>query len=428
MLRANVTLLYLGRSAVHSTMFTGDGLRVMAGSDDGVVRSWDMATSKHLFSLRGATDYVRAQAASPASKHIWATGSYDRRARIYDLRTRKILFTLEHGSQIDDLVLCPGGAQAITVGGTDIKVWDFFAGGKLVANLHSHAKAVTCCALSADGDCLLTGGLDGYVKVHDWSRHQVISSMAFDSQVLSLAVAPKGRRIAVGLVDGTIEFRSKKDETLTASALSDDPGKQLALLPRPTGALKERLFEGWGRGFMKAKRRTGPNPGSLRYYMRGQNQGPTDDRDVVIAKRRRSGLGTHDVLLRKFRYGDALDSVLSSRPRRMNVTHSVLLELIARNGLRAALGGRDAARLVAILAVICKNIAKPRYTAVLVHLADIVLDMYGDVFGGDANGNTVDAWLIRLRETIKSEIGTIRRLCQLQGMLAIVGSATAAHH
>jgi U3 small nucleolar RNA-associated protein 15 len=410
---------------VHSSMFTADGLRVMAGSDDGVVRGWDLGTSKHLFSLRGATDYVRAQAPSPASKHIWAVGSYDRQARIYDLRTRKVLFTLDHGSQIDGLVLCPGGAQAVTVGGTDVKVWDFFAGGKVVANLHSHAKAVTCCALSAEGDCLLTGGLDGYVKIHDLSSLQVLSSMAFDSQVLSLAVAPKGRRVAVGLVDGTIEFRSKKVEFGAGAPSAGEPGTQSGrLAPEASGALKERMFEGWGRGFQKPKRKAGPNPGSLRYYMRGQNQGPTDDRDIVIAKRRRSGLGNHDVLLRKFAYSETLDSVLALRPQRMNVTHAVLLELIARNGLRAALAGRDASSLSALLAVICKNIAKPRYAPVLVHLSDIVLDMYGDSFGGEASGNTIDAWLIRFREKLKSEIATIRRLCHLQGMLAIVGAAT----
>jgi U3 small nucleolar RNA-associated protein 15 len=409
--------------AVHSSLFSADGLRIMTGSDDGTVKSWDLATGKQVFSLKGATDYIRAQAASPASKHIWATGSYDRHARIYDLRTRNILFTLDHGSQVDKVILLPGGARAITIGGPEVKVWDFFAGGRMVVNLRNHAKAVTCGALSSSGDRLLTGGLDGQVKVHDASSFDLITSMSFDAQVLALAVSPQGNRIAVGLVDGTVDIRARKADLVTPASIPNGSSDEPALLPQQQGALKERLFEGWGRGFEKPKRK-GPNPGSLRYYLRGEREGPTDSRDVIVAKRRRTRLKTHDVLLRKFAYGEALDAALAGRS--VKVAASVLEELIARDGLRAALAGRDALGLRPVLSLVSKRVNDAAYAPLLTRVAETIIDVYADVLGRESGPDSIDSWLRKILSSVKREVAVIRELCNLQGMLSVVGSSIQA--
>jgi U3 small nucleolar RNA-associated protein 15 len=418
------------RSAVHSSLFTADGLRVMTGCDDGIVRAWDLGTSKQLFSLRGSADYVRAQSASPASRHIWATGSYDRRARVYDLRTRQALFTLDHGSQVDQVILLPGGSRAVTLGGPELKVWDFFAGGKMVGCLRNHAKAITCGALSAGGEYLLTGGLDGQVKVHDASSLDLISSMSFGGQVLSLAVAPQSNRIAVGLVDGTVDVRAQRGSRGAAAAMPGGAGGGLGdeptLVPQQTGALKERLFDGWGRGFEKPKRKD-YNPGSMRYYLRGQSAKPTDDRDVVVRKRRRTGLKTHDVLLKKFAYGEALDSVMAEKwtSRRARVAVSLVEELVARDGLRAALSGRNASTLEPVLALVCSKIADPTHSTLLSHLANTVLDMYGHIFGRKSRGDGVDGLLFKIRAKVEREVETLRQLASVQGMLEMLPLVTS---
>lgn len=404
---------------------------MLSGCDDGIVRAWDLGTSKQLFSLRGSADYIRTQASSPTSKHIWATGSYDRRARIYDLRTRELLFTLDHGHQVDQILLLHGGSRAITIGGPEVKVWDFFSGGTCAATLRNHAKAVTCGALNSAGDRLLTGGLDGHVKIYDISNLDLLSSASFGGQVLSLAVTPQDNRIAVGLVDGTVDIRTRKNVTTaipnspTALAsgglISDEP----SLLPQSTGALKERLFDGWGRGFEKPKRNE-PRPGTMRYFLRGQSAKPTDDRDVVVRKRRRTGLKDHDVLLRKFAYGEALDSVLikdwhSKRgPKKALVAFSVIEELVARDGLRAALAGRDASTLEPILSLITRNVDDPSHASMLAHLTEAVLDMYGGLFGQSEKGQSIDGLLFKILVKVKRQVEITRQLSIMQGMVEML--------
>lgn len=409
-------------SAVHSSLFTPDGLRVMTGCDDGIVRGWDIATSKLLFTLRGSADYVRTQASSPVSRHVWATGSYDRRARVYDLRTRKMLFTLDHGSQVDQVLLLPGGSRAVTLGGPDAKVWDFFAGGKLVGHLRNHAKAVTCGSLSTDGRHVLTGGLDGEVKVHDAGSLEMVSSMSFAGQVLSVAVAPQNVRVAVGLIDGTIDVRTQAGKrnpalTLPASNIGDEP----VFLPQQKGALKERLFDGWGRGFEKQKRKDF-NPGSMRYYLRGASAKPSDDRDVVVMRRKRSKLKKHDRLLQRFSYGEALDSVMVKNWHlvRTKLAVSVIEELIARDGLRLALSNRIPRTLEPVLHLLFCRIADPFFSNTLCHVLDIVLDLYAGMFGNCAENEGIDAQLWKIKEKVHDEVGTIRQLCSIQGMLDLL--------
>lgn len=408
---------------MHSSLFTPDGLRVMTGCDDGVVRAWDIATSKQLFTLRGSADYIRTQTPSPASRHVWATGSYDRRARIYDLRTRKVLFTLDHGSQVDQVLLLPGGSRAITLGGPDVKVWDFFSGGKMVGHLKNHAKAVTCGSLSTDGGHILTGGLDGEVKVHDSGSLELVSSISFPGQVLSLAVGPQNSRIAVGLIDGTIDVRAKsgkRNPALTLPAcnmIGDDP----VLVPQQKGALKERLFDGWGRGFEKEKRKQ-YNPGSMRYYLRGAGAKPTDNRDIVVTKQVRTKLNKHDRLLQRFSYGEALDSVMVKKwnLHRTRVAVSVIEELIARDGLRLALANRIPRMLEPILHLLFCKISDPLFSGVLCHVLDNLLDIYAGTFGNCAKDDGIDALVVKIKRKVHDEVSTIHQLCLIQGMLELL--------
>lgn len=396
----------------------------MTGCDDGIVRGWDIATSKLLFTLRGSADYVRTQAPSPVSRHVWATGSYDRRARVYDLRSRKVLFTLDHGSQVDQILLLPGGSRAVTLGGPDVKVWDFFSGGKMVGQLSNHAKAVTCGALSTDGGHILTGGLDGEVKVHDSGSLEMVSSMSFAGQVLSVAVAPQNSRVAVGLIDGTIDVRAqsgKRNPALTLPAsnmIGDDP----VFVPQQKGALKERLFDGWGRGFEKEKRKH-YNPGSMRYYLRGASAKPSDNRDVVVTKKKeRKKLKKHDRLLQRFSYGEALDSVMVKKwsLQRTKLAVAVIEELIARDGLRLALSNRIPRTLEPILCLLFCRIADPFFSKTLCHVLENVLDLYAGMFGNCSKDDGIDGLLAKIKGKVHDEVVTIRQLCSIQGMVDLL--------
>mmetsp|Transcript_29800 Transcript_29800/g.114411 ORF Transcript_29800/g.114411 Transcript_29800/m.114411 type:complete len:152 (+) Transcript_29800:609-1064(+) len=82
--------------AIRTSQFSMDGLRVLTGSDDKTVKLWDLPTGREMAELGGHEDYVRAQSRVKVSPHLWATGCYDHKLRLFDLRTQKAIFTLNH--------------------------------------------------------------------------------------------------------------------------------------------------------------------------------------------------------------------------------------------------------------------------------------------------------------------------------------------
>lgn len=380
----------------------------MTGSDDKIVKAWDLATSKCLVSLTDATDYVRCQNASPASQHVWMVGSFDRKARLYDLRSSKAIFTLDHTFPVDDVHVLPGGARAITIGGTDARVWDFFAGGKVIHRFACHAKAVTSGAVDADGRTFATAGLDGNVKVHDLATFQTKGVMSFGSEIMSLDLSPDGVKYAAGMIDGHVEVRSVKSSKRHVSSVPESTRR------------KEPEFQGWGRGFEKVDSEpTGPRPGTRRYFNRGQRAKPDEEMDFVVEKYTRQKLNNYDTSLRKFRHGEALDRAVGTG--KAVVVVAVVEELIIRGALKGALAGRSQEELKKVLVLIQRNIRKPMFAIRLTQLLNVVLDMYGGDFGEDEE---VDRVLESILKTVKKEVRVCHDLSALQGAAEAILSAS----
>lgn len=77
----------------------------------------------------------------------------------------------------------------ISTGGTEIRVWDACAGGRLLAKLCQHHKTVTCLCLGSGNKRLLSGSLDRHVKIYDISSYQVVHTLDYPNAVLSLDVS-----------------------------------------------------------------------------------------------------------------------------------------------------------------------------------------------------------------------------------------------
>ena len=77
-------------------------------------------------------------------------------------------------------------------GGNAVCVWDVLAGGRLLHRGETHQKTVTslCLARCEAGDGgagprLVTGGLDGHVKVHELDSFQVTHSIKYAGEWLA---------------------------------------------------------------------------------------------------------------------------------------------------------------------------------------------------------------------------------------------------
>src|SRR4051794_11815733 len=110
-------MLHLIRSrAVHVTKFSADKVRVLSGSNDKTVRSWDIATGEQLACLEGHEDYVRCAAVNAATPDVWATGAYDHKVLLWDTRSNQTILSLDHGFPVESVLFFPGGSLLASAG------------------------------------------------------------------------------------------------------------------------------------------------------------------------------------------------------------------------------------------------------------------------------------------------------------------------
>jgi U3 small nucleolar RNA-associated protein 15 len=110
--------------------------------------------------------------------------------------------------------------------------------------------------------------------------------------------------------------------------------------------------------------------GSHRYFTRGQSVQACEG-DFTVESSRKQRLQPYDRFLKRFQYRAALDAALETGHHL--VVASVLDELLQRNALNVALGGRNDVSLAPILQFLVKHVTNPRYSSLLIDVSNAIL-------------------------------------------------------
>ena len=170
--------------AVRSVCWSADGLNVMSASDDKSVKRWDLSTGEMTWNNnKEHTDYVRCVAPNPISSDIFVTGCYDHTVKVWDARQPTPVQTIAHNSPVETCMIAPSGAVLITGSGNEVRMWDLLGGCRPMHTFSSHQKNITSLAMDSTGTRILSGALDGHVKVYSMQTLQVVHGMKYGSPV-----------------------------------------------------------------------------------------------------------------------------------------------------------------------------------------------------------------------------------------------------
>ncbi|KFP02742.1 U3 small nucleolar RNA-associated protein 15, partial [Calypte anna] len=366
------------KKAVHVAGFLSDKYRIFSGGDDYSSNLWDIPKGTEIISFSEHTDYVRCGCASKVNADVFITGSYDHTVKLFDARTKSSIMTIDHGQPVESVLLFPSGGLLVSAGGRYVKVWDVLKGGQLLVSLKNHHKTVTCLCLNSSGQRLLSGSLDRHVKIYSTTSYKVVHSFNYATSILSLALSPEDETIVVGMTNGVLNVKHRKPE--------------------------ER----------KEKSQQKRQP-AYRTYMKGRTYMPKQE-DFCVSKPAKRVLRKYDKLLKSFQSSKALDAVLEP-PIRLHtpeVTVAVMQELHRRGTLRSALAGRDEKQINLLLTFVARRVIEPRFTPVLVTVADMITDIYHPVVGQSA---IVDRQFLKLQEAIGKEIDYQEELLEVLGMM-----------
>ena len=353
---------------------------LMSASDDKTVRLWDLPSNNPSRMFTGHSDYVRSGAFMPGgNSNIVVSGSYDETVRVWDARAPGggSVLTFKHTDPIEDVLPLPSGTTILAASGSAISVLDLVA-AKPLRLITNHQKTVTTLSLASNGRRVVSGSLDGHVKVFETAGWNVVSSSKYPSPILSLSIIAAGatqedRHLAVGMQSGVLSLRTrlsgstadKARERAAEQAVRDIGPEALDQLDAQKAKRKRRAVNS------KAMDLLGESvdaviPAGRTKYKRPPKLKPWQ-RDF-----------------REGRYASALDQVLDmSNPEYQPRTAlTLLVALRHRSALRQSLQHRDEVTVLPVLKWIDRYIADPSYLGICADLSFHLLDLYSEYIEG----------------------------------------------
>jgi hypothetical protein len=236
---------------IYALAFSPDGVLASAGYDRVIRLHGQADVEQPRGGLQDHSDAVYGLAFSPDGK-LLASASADRTVKVWDVAARKRLYTLSDPTDWVYAVAWSPDAKHLAAAGIDksIRVWEATAeGGKLVHSVFAHTQPVNRLVYAADGKALLSAGEGKNLK--SWDAATMKEKLVFPEQtetILSLALAPDGKQLAVGFFDGKLKLLAADTGKTTAEPLPAKPKPPELKKLTPTSGVRGKTvrvaFEG----------------------------------------------------------------------------------------------------------------------------------------------------------------------------------------
>ncbi|MCJ1273921.1 hypothetical protein MMC21_001714 [Puttea exsequens] len=396
------------KQPVWTTKFSpAEPTSLMSASDDRTVRLWDLPSQETTTIFVGHQDYIRSGAFMPGqASSLLVSGSYDQTVKLWDPRVpTSAVMTFKHAAPVEYVLPMPSGTTILAAADNQISVLDLVAARPLQL-LKNHQKTVTSLCMASNNTRLVSGGLDGHLKVFETTAWNVVAGSKYPSPILSLCVIGSGaaredRHLAVGTENGNLSIKTRLSGQQKVKERERQKEMQ-ALIEGKIDELDRKKAKKKLKGWEKRSRGQDFSGEGADIIIEGRTKRPPKPKPWQTS-------------LHKGNYARALDEVLDKRDLPNTIT--LLTALRHRSATRTALQGRDEVTLQPIFKWVCSYITSPRHVNLCVDIGMNILDLYSVHMGESPE---IDTLMARLHRVVRMEVERSQQAWQTEGMLGML--------
>lgn len=380
---------------------------------------------------------------------LLAIGNSIGKILVFDYDSKLLLRTLEgHKSIVRNLKFLPNKVNLISSSddGT-IRLWDIAEGSEIACFSDSQDYVRTLSVCDSSSSLFLSGSYDGFVRLYDAQKKELILSLNHGSPVEAVVLASDGRiAISAGgnvvkiwdLIAGGQLLQSLVPHQKTISSLWTSCDGRFLL----TGSLDHhvkvidltsyKVIHSWSfssavisialNGRLLDCLSVGLSNGSLVMKIRKAEveQVQIDNSNITKLELNNNKNGPNSYitrLLKRFQYRSAFIKALETSDAYL--VASVIDELNRRNGIEASLSGLSHDGLLKLLAMASKSVGNPRLCSSFMLLLDRIIKMNLSDGKSVSEPGIINA-LMKILNTANIELGLQNNLKAMKGMLDLI--------